>query len=203
MATPAALTFLDAISPSAVLEEQKPVANQAVEELQAARREADHIRAAARAEGYASGIAAAHAELRPLIERLTALFGEADQQLAAREEAIARRAVELAMQTASIAVNRQLEIDPTVVVDAASAALARVRQAGQLRLHVHPESIVHIEQALAELEGIAGSLAVIEDRTVEVGGVRLVCQDGEYDAEPSEQLARLQEAVARALAEEL
>lgn len=203
MAAPAALTFLDAISPRSVLEDRKSVAEQATDELQIARREADHIRSAARTEGYASGIAAAHAELRPLIERLAELYAESEEKLAEREEMVARQAIELAMQTAALAVNRQLEIDPSLVVDAAQAALSRVREAGQLRLHVNPDSLAHLEPSLEGLAEIAGPLTVIGDPSVEAGGVRLICPDGEYAAEPSEQLARLQEAVARTLTEEL
>jgi flagellar assembly protein FliH len=203
MSAPAMPSFLEAISPQSKVSENSPIINLAEEELRVARIEADRIRAAARTEGYAQGMASAHTEMRPLLVSLGNLISVADQKLADREEIIARTSIELGMQVASLAVNRHLELANDAVVDAARAALARVREGGNLRLHVSPKDALQIREALQELEEIMGVLTVIEDLTVEEGGARVVCHDGEYDAQPSEQLARLQEAIVRALAEDI
>jgi flagellar assembly protein FliH len=180
-----------------------PTLSQVVAPLEAARAEADAIRAAAQAEGFAAGLADARAHVVPAV----AALGEALAGLEAlREELIAETeeaAVNLALRVAEQVLAGALDVEPERVVDAVRGALRRLVERERVTILVHPDDLELIRGAVPELQSELGGMARCEvqgERRVARGGAVVRTPDGEVDATVETKVARAREAVARALA---
>ena len=128
-----------AAPPPAVSEAQAADAAQKI--LAAARAEADALREAARAEGFAAGQAETMATLEPALAALTqAIEDVREQQLAAAVE-LERRAVELGLALAQKVIGGALAVEPEKVVEAVTGALRGIVERERVIVLVNPEDL--------------------------------------------------------------
>ena len=154
--------------------------------VDAARAEADAVRATATAEGRAAG------------------RSEAGALLVAAEAAAARRAAAevpalaaLATKIAGRLLGRELAAHPEMVLDVVRTALAEAAGRKRITIRVAPADRARVEAAVGELAGAApgAALDVAEDDTIPAGGCVLDTEIGRIDARLDAQLA----AIARAI----
>lgn len=102
--------------------------------------------------------------------------------------------VRLAVSLAERILEREVELDPTVVATTARAALKRILDAERVVLRVNPDDIAILRERradiLAEFERIQ-SLEFNPDPTIPTGGCVAVTDTLELDARLSEQLATM------------
>lgn len=82
---------------------------------------------------------------------------------------------------------------PAGIVDTVAEALARVRDARETRLRVHPEDRILLPTAdqLCARHGLRGVLTLLEDATLTRGGCVLQSTDGTLDARVETRVGRL------------
>lgn len=201
-ATIAAYTFRQLEAPAGSIGDVADV-------LSAAHAEAEQIRAHARAtgeaEGRAAGLAAAQAELTPMLQSAAGAVGalqELQTELIAQLE---QDAVNLAIRLAEQIVAGTIEVAPQRIVDVAAVALRRIRDRQHVTLVVNPADLELMSASVTSLQSQLGGiehLNVQSDRRVGRGGVLARTEEGEIDASVETQLARAREVVMAELAPE-
>jgi len=168
-----------------------------------ARDEADAIRAAAHAEGFAAGQAEAVTQL----EHAVALLATAAADVAALREGVCdeveRAAVELGLNIAEQALHGTLAADPARVVDVTRGALRRLVERERVTILVHPEDLDLVRDAtpslIAQLGGIE-HCEVQSERRVARGSAIVRTVEGEVDATFATKLERARETIAESIA---
>jgi len=179
-ARPVPLCDLEQLAPPPT---QDPVvAAQAV--IDAARAEADALRALAveegRAEGVRLGRADAAAELAPAAAALEHALGEVRAVRDATVDGAEARAAQLALAIAEKVVAGALEIAPERVVDVARGALRGLLDGDRIIVCVHPDDVELVRAA-----GLGSAEAHVEihaERRVARGGALVRTSVGEIDA---------------------
>ena len=157
-----------------------------------------------RAEGFEQGRADGHAEaLAQAAERLAqveASWTEAMAQWEAQRRQMlldARQAVmELALAIAAKVVKRQVEVDPSVVVDQLAAAIEHVARPADLTVRICPADRALIDEALPKLMAEheqAEHIHVVDDETITAGGCVVGYGRGRIDATLETQMQRIVE----------
>ena len=153
---------------------------------------------AARAEGYAAGVAGAQAQLEPAARALETVGGELAALRADVAGRIERGAVELALRIAEQALQGALAVDPERVIDAVRGALRRLVERDRVLILVNPDDLEtvreHAGRLVAELGGIE-HCGVEADRRVSRGGAIVRTSEGEVDATIETKLGRAREVV--------
>lgn len=172
--------------------------------LAQARAEADAVREAARAEGWAAG----HAEGVAALQDSIALVADAAQQVAGLRaevcDAVERSAVDLALRIAEQALHGAVAADPTHVVDVVRGALRRLVERDRVTILVNPEDLDRVRAAAPELVGQLGGIEHCEvqaERRVSPGGAIVRTVEGEVDATLETKLERVREALTESVAE--
>lgn len=165
--------------------------------------ELDKIRAAARAEGYADGHAAATREVgeqhAAALERLAAVvraFEVASEK--ATDELTNTCAAVVAEAFAKLA--GESLVTPAATLGAVRSVLSRVRDGRQYIVYVHPSALAAIESARADLQAAIGNatLEVQGDVGLSSGGCRVESDLGAIDAAFDMQLQALIETLRSA-----
>lgn len=173
-----------------------------VDVLADAEAEAERIREAARAEGFATGHAAgleqARCELEPAARALASALQEAmvqGDQLAAQLE---REAVELVMVVAEKVVAGAVHERPERVLDVVTGALRGLVERRRLTILVNPDDAElvrdRIDAITTELGGVE-HCEVQAERRVSRGGALLRTPDGELDVRLDAKLRRAAEVL--------
>jgi flagellar assembly protein FliH len=170
--------------------------------LAEARAEADMLREAARAEGYAAGQAEAMASLEPALAALGGAVEAVRAEQADHAEALERRAVELGLALASKIIAGTLAVEPERVVDAVQGALRGIVERERITVLVNPDDM---EIVSGSIEGVKASLGGIEhcvveaERRVARGGCIVRTPVGDVDARVDTKLERAAEVISAAL----
>jgi flagellar assembly protein FliH len=174
--------------------------------LAAAWAEAEQVRVAAHAEGFAAGRAEALAQFSTdAAPALAALSGAASALQArgdASVEALAEQAAELALAVAQHVLAGALEVDAGRVVDVCRSALRRLSDRAKVTVRVNPADLELLNAEVAALSAQLGGIERFEiqaDRRIDRGGVVVVTDRGEIDATLTTQLARAREIVIASL----
>lgn len=199
----AAFTFEPLAAP---LEPTHVRVQQAQDVLEQARLEADHIREAARAEGFQAGfdagIDAANERLAPIAAALQAATTALGEERGRQADEVEAHAIELALQLAEKAIGAAVEAKPEHVIDVVRGGLRRLVERDRVIVLVNPEDMELVRSASegvkAELGGI-GTLEVQAERRVGRGGAIVRTQAGEIDGRLETQLARARETLFEAL----
>lgn len=180
------------------------VESMVADELAAARAEAEQIRAAAHAQGFAAGHAEAMliagAQVQGLREVAAAMQAEASE-VADRLEA---SAVELAVSLAERVVAAALEVRPELVLDAVRHALRGIVERGRVTVLVHPEDLAFVSESMAPLKAEMGGMdhwEVQSERRVPRGGAIVRHALGDVDATLTTKFERAREVVHAAMRE--
>ena len=177
-------------------------AEEVMDVLAQAQAEAEQLRDAAIAEGFAAGRADALAALEPALAALVqAVEDVREQQLQAADE-LERRAVELGLALAKKVVGGTLEVKPEKVIDTVTGALRGIVERERVIVLVNPDDLEIVREAM---EGIRASLGGMEHCVVEAerrvgrGGCLVRTPVGDIDARVETKLERAGEVVAAAL----
>jgi flagellar biosynthesis/type III secretory pathway protein FliH len=180
-----------------------PTVDEATALIEAARAEAEAVRAAAFAQGLEEGRAAGRAEALEGLTEAVAALGDATAALHAERardaDALEAAAVELALAIAERVVAGALEARPERVLDVVRGALRSVVERSQVLLLVNPDDLEMVSRAVAELESSLGGIGRLEvqaERRVGRGGALVRTPDGEVDATIATKLERAREALA-------
>ena len=170
------------------------------ESIELERKEA---RAAGYAEGMQSAIADSKAALAPKIAVLDKLISQLQDPLLQLEADVMKNLVDLSMRIARTLVQRELVLDPELVMTAVSAAIAETPEnSAGLTITVNPEDLQRVSQSLDTEDGRiakvlrADSTIAIGDAVVTSGSSTV---DGQLDARLASLLEDLQTASGGAL----
>lgn len=163
---------------------------EAAEIRQRARSDAEQIRSAAHAEGYAAGEAAAARQLFDL--------AAVQAELGKRAE---RDATQAALLVAGQLLGVTLQSEPDKILALLRPHLARMRRAQRLVLRLHPEDAAWLQEhpealnELREQHTLASSLELRSDPTITRGGCVVESNIGDLDARVETRLTLLASAL--------
>jgi flagellar assembly protein FliH len=173
-----------------------------METLARAREEADSLRSAAQAEGYAAGRAEALAALEPALAALAEAVSAVHAEHLEATERQERRAVELGLAIAEKALAGALAVEPARVVDVVRGALRGVVERERIIVLVNPDDLELVREAMDALRATLGGIEHCEvqaERRVSRGGCVVRTQDGDVDAGLDTKLERTREVIEQAL----
>jgi len=174
--------------------------------VESARAEADAIREAARAEGFAAGQAEgfaaaqsmAQAQLAPAVQAL----GTAAEAVAAERgdlaDQVEARAVELAFELAEKIVAGAIAAEPERVLDVVRGGLRCFMERERVQILVHPDDLGIVRGAVDDLAaGLGGveHVEVQEERRIGRGGAIVRTPAAQVDASLRTKLDRAREVV--------
>jgi flagellar assembly protein FliH len=198
-ARPVALADLEQLGPPP---SQDPVAA-ARAIIDAARAEAETLRARAvedgRAEGIREGRETASAELGPAVAALEQAVAEARDARDALLDEAEVRAAQFALAIAEKVVAGAVEIEPERVVDVVRGALRGLLDGDRIIVSVHPDDVELVRAA--GLGGAETHIEVHAERRVARGGALLRTVVGEVDARIERKLDAVRTLVVAELGE--
>jgi len=142
----------------------------------------DRLRDAARAEGYAEGLAAGRAELDSQVARMRQLVGSVSDTLDNFDFRLADMVLELALDVARQVVAGELAARPDRVLDVVNLALKQMAETQrESRLLLNPDDAVLVRP---HLEGVLDKsrLRIVEDARIARGGCLIETSQGDLDA---------------------
>ena len=174
--------------------------------VESARAEADAIREAARAEGFAAGQAEgaaaaqamAQAHLVPAVQALTAAAEALAAERGVLADQVETRAVELALELAEKVVAGAIAAQPERVLDVVRGGLRCFMERERIQILVHPDDLGLVREAI---EGVAAGLGGIEhvevqeERRISRGGAIVRTPAAQIDASLRTKLDRAREVV--------
>lgn len=188
----AASTKADGIVRSARAEADRQIAN--------AQARVAEIEAHARERGLAEAQAVAKAQVQQEVQlavtdlrnQLTAtldeLAGLREQMAAQAEQDLVRLALEIAKKV----VQREVRVDREIVVTLARLALSRLHSRANSTIRLHPEDYAYVWSHRERLHS-EGSVELVEDRSVGLGGCIVQSEMGEIDARIEQQFAEIEQ----------
>jgi len=141
----------------------------------------DALAEAARAQGYADGLAQAAAELAHARDALLAAVAA----VSATSDALERRAVELALALAEKILHARIEVEPELICSVVTGALRRLASNEPVVVEVNPDDAELVRTTVDD-----SRIDVVAERRVARGGCVIRTAEGELDARLEEQLAR-------------
>jgi flagellar assembly protein FliH len=170
--------------------------------LARAEAEADALRAAARAEGFAAGRDEALAAVAPTLDALEAAVAEVRAERIAAAQRLEAHAVDLALLLAEKVLAGAVAVRPELVVEAVRGALRGIVERERVTVLVHPDDLEIVRSAMEEVRGSLGGIEHCEvqaERRVSRGGAVVRTPDGDVDARVETKLVRAREVVEAAL----
>ena len=161
------------------------------------------IRDEAYQEGFAAGVAEAHAQLAGPARALTAAAEQLQAMRADAADSVEADAVDLALRIAEQALGAAVAVDPTLVVEAVRGALRRMVERDHVLMLVNPDDLEVVREHVSRLVGELGGIEHCEvqaERRVRPGGAIVRTGEGEVDATLETKLARAREVLEHELA---
>ncbi len=111
--------------------------------------------------------------------------------------------IKLAMEAASQIVLRQIELDPTIVVDAVKSAFEKVIEGSHVRIRLHPKDVELVSEYLTRDQNISGShpLDIIPDPSISQGGCLIETEFGLVDATVETRMESVRQEISKVLKE--
>lgn len=168
--------------------------------------ELDKMRAAARAEGYADGRAAAMREVEErhagALERLAAVARDAEVASERATDKLANTCAAIVAE-AFAKLAGELLVTPAATLAAVRSVLGRARDGRRYTVYVHPSALAAVEAEHADLQAAIGGapLDLQGDAGLSSGGCRVECDLGTIDAAFDVQLQALIEMLRAAHAQ--
>jgi flagellar biosynthesis/type III secretory pathway protein FliH len=173
--------------PAIVRAELQSVRERASRILADAAEEAEALRAAAREQGRAAGLADAARQLLEVARARASALQEVQQS-----------GLHAVLLVAAALLGDAVRAEPERILELLDPQLERVRRARWVVLHLHPEDARWLEQhapELSERAGYAGQLELRADPEIARGGCLLESNLGELDARIETRLAELDSAL--------
>ena len=174
--------------------------------VESARAEADAIREAARAEGFAAGQAEgfaaaqsmAQAQLAPAVQALSTAAEAVAAERGDLADQVEARAVELAFELAEKIVAGAIAAQPERVLDVVRGGLRCFMERERVQILVHPDDLGIVRRAVDDLAaGLGGveHIEVQEERRIGRGGAIVRTPAAQVDASLRTKLDRAREVV--------
>jgi len=199
----AAVEFdFEALEPPAPPVAAEDAADAVMETLAQAREDAEQLREAARAEGFAAGHAEAMASLQPALEALASAAQAMHDAQAEASARLERQAVELGFALAEKVIAGAVAVEPERVIESVRGALRGLVERERVTVLVNPDDLELVQGAMDELRGSLGGIehCVVEaERRVRRGGCVVRTPDGDVDAGIDTKLTRAREVVEQEL----
>ena len=182
---------------------------------QEAKEEAERLMASAqidaellRQQGYAEGLARGLAQGQQVVQEQVAELERHVAEINAEREAFFTRAsdevLRLSIAIAERILAQQLTLTPAMMADMVQAALRRIREREKVTVHVHPDDITLMQQALPAIRQEVDEhheISLLEDPRMEPGGAVIETPDGSFDLRLSSQLEAMRHAINAAMEE--
>ena len=97
------------------------------------------------------------------------------------QTAVGNELVELALDIAKKIVGREVTIDREIALTLVKVSLEKLHNRARAQVHLHPEDFAYVESHREKLD-FHGSLEIIEDRSISVGGCLIHTETGDIDA---------------------
>lgn len=158
------------------------------------------LQQAAYEEGFAQGLrdgrAAGEQEVRAEAQRLAAALDRLAQPLERVDEQVEQELVALAIAIARQLIRRELSTSPGEIVPVVREALAALPAASrEVRVHLHPDDVALIHEALPAGDGGERPWRVVEDGLISRGGCRVEAEHSRIDATLEKRLTSVVTAV--------
>jgi flagellar assembly protein FliH len=190
------------LEPSAVVAPPADAASAVMAQLAQAQQEADALREAAIAEGFAAGRAEALAALAPALAAVSQAAADVANHQSEMADALERRAVELGLSLAQKILAGALEVEPERVVESVRGALRGIVERERIIVLVSPEDLELVRDAMEDVRAALGGIEHCEvqaERRVARGGCIVRTAVGDVDARVETKLERAREVIAMAL----
>ncbi len=176
-----------------------------------ANRDADEIIRQAKAlkesiemEAYREGISKGQEEGRkmaikkidPLFDTLRSALAELSDIRASIIEKNQEQIMEIIFMITEKIIHRQIRITPDIILDTVRAASNHLMETEEIRLHLHPsdfEYVREIESILSKKLSNRKNMHIIEDSTIDRGGVIIETELGDIDATIRSQIDHLKD----------
>ena len=152
--------------------------------------------------GYREGMARAEQEIKEAYERKIAEAESVLRQAYQAKEQLIQEAepfvVSLSCAVAEKIIQKQLSVEPEIVLELARKTLSRKRESGTITLCVSPEQFAYVHAAREELSLAVDSqaeLQIIPDSSVNDGGCVVRSALGSIDARIDTQLTEIKKAL--------
>jgi flagellar assembly protein FliH len=162
---------------------------EALQLIEAARRQAETIQRDAYHEGFAQGDRAgerlAAQKVEPVLQALQMLIDSLAREREALIQQYEAELIKVAFAIAGQVLHRQIDLAPEVVADVTAAALAKVACARAITIRVAPHDLKVLETQMRQRGGGAwppAHVRIEEDETIGRGGCRLETDGGDIDA---------------------
>ena len=143
------------------------------------------IEAAARDRGMQEAQSQIETQTATRIEELRAQMTATINQIASLQNEIAARAevdlVEFALEIAKKIVGREVTIDREIAVALVKVSLKKLHDRSIAEVHLHPEDYEYV-QAHREKLGFKGTLDLVADSSISLGGCLIHTETGDIDA---------------------
>jgi len=146
------------------------------------------------AEGMAQGLRAAQEQCQEYLERIAELARRAAIDREAMVRSAERDLASLAMEVAAKVIQRELSVDPSIVLSMVERALAKVAAGDSVRIMVHPEDAELVRDKWTEMRGAVAfgpNWEVVGDERMERGGCVVETRGGMVDSRIDAQLTEI------------
>lgn len=144
-------------------------------------------------EGHTQAVSEARQQFEPMVEAWHEAASAWDDYHSKLDLDARDSVIELALRLTEKILHRQLQVDPSVIVDQVTYALKSVTGATNLAIHINPEDQAVLKDVMPELKEAFsqfGHMRIVEDANVGCGGCILVHEHGRLDATLETQLRR-------------
>ncbi|MCB1108836.1 MAG: HrpE/YscL family type III secretion apparatus protein [Chlamydiia bacterium] len=155
-------------------------------QIERAKKNSQNIRKKAKAEGFQEGLNQLNEHILQFENQIKHLRHETQKQI-----------LPLALKAAKKIVNRELEVDPNVIIDIVTGALRPVTQYKQVKIYVHKSDKEILEKEKDNIKKILDqvqSFSIVERDDVEVGGCIIETEAGIINASLENQWRSLEAA---------
>jgi flagellar biosynthesis/type III secretory pathway protein FliH len=144
-------------------------------------------RSAGQALGFQEGIQRGIEEQRESILRLAQIAQRAHTDAREYARVLERQIVQLALAVAQKVIEREVEADPTIVLDVVQSAINEVQDATSVHVRVHPEDYGLIEPHWHSIgrNSLGEPIILVADERVEPGGCLIETSIGHVDGQIS------------------
>ena len=176
-----------------------PTASHAPISEESIARRKEEAREAGFAEGRQAGMAEAKAVTQARLQTLEQLIRHLNEPLAKLDSDVLQSLLELALTISRVVVNRELTLDPSLVMEAITASLAAVPENNErVRILVNPVDLDLIAKARSEL-GISDDTVLLADPSIDKGGALVESGSTVIDAQLETRLNTVFDSISGSL----
>ena len=151
-----------------------------------------------REKGRADGIAACQEQVQREMQRALSLVNQVEQANTTLLRQVEADLVQLAIAIAKKVIQREIQMDPNIVVEHVQRILQQLSTASHVRIQAHADEIEHLKSmqtTLVNQDGEPPSIRIEPDASVGIGGCILQTEGLYIDATIEQQLERIGQAL--------